>query len=763
MKFIYKYLNCKTSVSEAAKALNQSVQEVDAFTSTGLKAKGVVTARIVDIQKHPNANKLKIITIDCGDKVVDLVTGAPNVEIGQIIAYAPPSAKILRIDRHGPNFNIDEAQLTSIGTVNLRGIESPGMVCGADELGVVENISSEIYLFPRGTDIGKPAENIIKSLEFIETDDKGTAHRPDLLCYKGIETELNAINRFHGTWTMSKGDIAVKSKTFDAVVSNHELASVFCVAHISGIKNIETPDNIKEFLIDNNIKIVNFPTDITNYIMLMEGVPTHVFDYSSIEKNKLLVRLARNGETINVLNNKSYKLCDEDIVIADASKPLDMAGIIGGISSATSHNSDDIILSAAAWNPMFVRRTSRKYNIRTDSLIRFERGLENNFVINGFHKTLELMVKYGRCEIKHLEIIGNSTKDDVIIKIDAENVNRLSGINIPNDEIYKYLHLLGYTINNTGVIKPWWRKDIHSSEDVIEDVVRLYGYDNIPLNIPSLVENNAQSNYSHQFMYNLETYSSALFYQVKSSAMIKGGDAKSVEISNPIGDKKFMRSNLFESAEGMATNFIHRGKEDFGLFEISKVHTLNDKSVKEKLEVIFSISDKIESAKSKIGTVLHKLKIDVSSIAFSNSNEKGSIFHYNKIIGELKQKQIRQQNVYFFSFDVKLLQQIALEHPLYQHYSSFPVVKRDIAFVIDNKYKLGDISKSLQNTSKYITLVTLFDKYTDSKIGNENQSLAFHLIFQSIKGTLTDSFINELMKNIEDMLKNEYKAQIREQ
>src|SRR3990167_8586030 len=120
MKFIYKYLNCKTSVSEAAKALNQSVQEVDTFTSTGLKAKGVVTARIVDIQKHPNANKLKIITIDCGDKVVDLVTGAPNVEIGQIIAYAPPSAKILRIDRHGPNFNIDEAQLTSIGTVNLR-------------------------------------------------------------------------------------------------------------------------------------------------------------------------------------------------------------------------------------------------------------------------------------------------------------------------------------------------------------------------------------------------------------------------------------------------------------------------------------------------------------------------------------------------------------------------------------------------------------------------------------------------------------------
>lgn len=763
MKFVYKYLNCIKTVGESASILNQSVQEVDSFSIAGVKAKGVITAKIVDVQKHPNADKLKIITLDCGEKVVDVVTGAPNVEIEQIIAYAPPGAYIMNVDRSNIHADLASAQLIKIGIVNLRGIESHGMVCGADELGTSDSVSSELYLFPSNTKIGQPVEEIIPTSEVIETDDKGTAHRPDLLCYKGIETELSASTGICNLWKVSTESDPINSNTIKVNTYDRNLASIFCVAHVNGLENAVTPAFIKEFLQDNKVKLINFPTDITNYVMLTDGVPTHAFDYSSIRGNLLSLRLSKSSESIKASNNQTYKLTDEDVVIADENNPLDIAGIIGGYENATKNSSSDVVLTAASWNPVYVRKTSRRHNIRTEASARFERKLENNFVKNGFFKALDLITKYGKGEIRHLEIVDKDNFNDAIIKFNRDDVNKLSGIIFNQEQIDKYLSLLGYVIKDQGVVKPWWRKDVRSKADVIEDIVRLYGYDNVPLNIPSLSENNAVSNFPYQFVHDLETYSSAYFYQVKSSAMVKIGSTNSVEIANPIGDKTFMRTNLFESAELMATNFIHRGKDLFGLFEISNVYYLNNDRVDQKQEVIYAISDNLEVAKSKIGVILHKLKININNISFNENVDETIISSNDENIGQLKLKQIRNQNVFFFIFDLNKLIKIHDNHPIYHHYSQFPVVKRDIAFIVDKKSKMGDVVSAIKKSSDLIISISLFDKYKDDKIGQQNQSLAFHLLFQSTNATLKDAEVNQIMVEIESMLKKEFKVKIREQ
>jgi phenylalanyl-tRNA synthetase beta chain len=761
MKFVKKYLNTKLSAAEAATIINQSVQEVDAVTTTGVKASGVITVKIADIQKHPNADKLRIITVDDGNALTDIVTGAPNVEVGQIIALAKPGAKILGIDHHNPNFDISKAETMDIKTVNLRGIDSPGMVCGPDELGISKNITSGLYIFSENTPLGKPVEEIIPTSEIIETDDKGTAHRPDLLSYKGIELELNAAQGIKTNVSQHKIPKSILNKGLSVIHNDFNLAGCFCVAKLEGLHKLETPTNIQEFLTDNNVKIINLATDLTNYIMLLEGVPTHAFDAKEVGQ-EISIRKVNETEDISVLNGQTYKLNNSDIVIASKTTALDIAGIIGGVKSATKPDTDSIILTAAAWNPISVRKTSRRLGIRTDASARFERGLTPQFVTNAFLGLVELFTANG-AKLSYFNIISDKTPANSTFAITPDLVASILGINLEQSQINHYLSLLGYKIYSSKCNPPYWRKDINCTSDIVEDIARLHGYNNVPMVIPNLINNSAVDSPTYAFTLQVRKFASVSAYEVKSSIFSDKHSDNSFEVANPIGNNKFIKEDNILAIKLSAQNFIHRGIDTFSLFEITNVYSKQNSKVKELKVLSYASTLKMEHLKSEIATILHQLKIDITKITFDEVNGDGLITVEKDLIGKFSLHKLRQTDVIILELELEKLQKLATLKPEYHHYSQFPKVKRDIAFIAETNIKLGELANFIKSKSELILSIELFDQFSDIKFGSSKQSLAFHLTFQSMDTTLTDVQINEIMSKIENDLTQEYKVKIREE
>lgn len=762
MKFVKKYLNTKLTAAEAAKIINQSIQEVDSVSYSGVKATGVISVKIVDIQKHPNADKLHIISVDDGESITDIVTGAPNIEIGIIIALAKPGAKICAVDHKDPNFDLSNVEMMEIKTVNLRGIDSPGMVCGPDELGISDKVTNGLYIFPDGTPLGKPVNELIPSLEIIETDDKGTAHRPDLLSYKGMELELNAVQGIKLDRNLEKTNANVINKTLAVSHQNSDLATCFCVAQISGLKKISTPKTISDFLEDNGVKLINYATDVTNYFMLLEGVPTHAFDAKAVGDSKIGIRYASENESISVLNGQSYKLNTDDIVIADSKGALDIAGIIGGTTSSTTVDTDTIILTAAAWNPVNVRNTSRRLSLRTEASARFERGLSAQIVINTFNRIVEEF-KSNKVKIEYFNIIYLENESKKEISLTEKSVKDLLGVDIDITQINHYLNLLAYSADGNKFTAPFWRKDINIAPDVIEDIARLHGYDKIPSLIPNLTYNNAVDSDIFAFCEKLRQMCHHFAYEVKTSIFSSKHDEKSFEVANPIGDKKYIKETNLDAIQSAAQNFIYRGSLLFTVFEICNVYQISEKGINENRVLSFASSLDIDDFKSELATCLHQFKIDYGKVRFASIETENLIKYKNNIIGKFTINKIRNTNVICTELNVKSLFDIVPVKIEYKTYSTYPTVKRDLAFVIDKKILLGDISDFIELQSELIVSIELFDKFSDAKFGDNKQSLAFHLTFQAKNSTLKDDEVNQIMRQIEKDLVNKYSVIIREE
>lgn len=762
MKFVKKYLNTKLTAEEAAKIINQSIQEVDTVTFSGVKATGVVSVKIVDIQKHPNADKLNIISVDDGESITDIVTGAPNIEIGIIIALAKPGAKICAVDHKDPNFDLSNVGMMEIKTANLRGIDSPGMVCGPDELGISDKVANGLYIFPENTPLGKPVNELIPSTEIIETDDKGTAHRPDLLSYKGIELELNAVQGIKLDRNPEMTSANVINKTLTVSHQNSDLATCFCVARISGLKNISTPKTISNFLEDNGVKLINYPTDLTNYFMLLEGVPTHAFNANVISNHKIEIRYAHKDESISVLNGQNYQLDSNDVVIADSKSALDIAGIIGGITSSTTIDTDTIILTAAAWNPVNVRNTSRRLSLRTEASARFERGLSSRMVINTFNRIVGEFIS-NNVKIEYLNIIDLENESKKEISLTEKSVQDLLGVDIDMVHINRYLDLLGYSANGNKFTVPFWRKDINITSDAIEDIARLHGYDKIPTHIPNLTSNNAVVSDVIAFCENLRQICHHFAYEVKTSIFSSNHDNDSFEVSNPIGDKKYIKETNLDAIKSAAQNFIYHGSILFTIFEICNIYKNSDKGINENRVISFASSLDAEEFKSELAVCFHQLKIDFTKVRFVSNASDNLIKFNNKIIGKYTINKIRNTNVICAELIIKPLLDIAPAKIEYKTYSTYPTVKRDLAFVINKNILLGDVSDFIESQSEIIVSIELFDKFSDAKFGDNNQSLAFHLTFQSPNKTLKDDEINAIMHQIEQNLVKKYSVIIREE
>ncbi|GEM_PF-4418658 len=774
MKFIYEYLDVKApTAEETAQLLTNHVQEVDKVEHHGVAAKGVVTGKVMELKRHPNADRLRIATVDIGKQVLDIITGAPNIAVNQIVAVALPGAQVVGVDHKTDNPVIDRTKLVTIEETVLRGIKSPGMVCGPDELGLSDKATKGLHIFPDNTPLGQPVEKVILSRTIIETDDKGTAHRPDLLSYSGIEQELAAI--LDKPYSRPDPTLPTKKPGIRAVIEASDACSLLLIAKLDHFSTFSSPQWLKDFLTAHDIKVINLPTDATNYVMLKEGGTSHAFGAESIIGNTVKVRLASSEEKISVLNGKTYALKTSDLVIADQKKALDIAGIIGGNETGVKDTTKSIILTAAVFEPSTIRRTGRRLGIRTEALVRRERGQSAAMTINAFNKIVEILRKEAGATVTAVDYAGNPLLDTAEVEFELSHLNRFLGTALTLSATVDILKRLNYQVehaqNTITVTVPWWRNDLRAFEDVAEDIARIYGYSRIAQTVPHL-DNTASSSKLHLVVERLRAAATETMYEVQSSSMVEKGDDSSIEIRNPIGEKRFIRQTLLPGLFKLAEHFAREGYDHYRAFEIGKTYRVEGKNLTEKWRFGAVMLGDIEEAKQVVGTLLHRLHIPIDQIRFDpcpQSEDRAirydavaKIFFKDTLLGNICVNTKRNQTYVGFKLYIEPLVELATLDPVFKPYSKFPFVKRDLAFILTKQIALGAVVESIKAHSNLLADVSLFDRFTDRELGENNQSVAFHLTFQSPSRTLTDAEVNEIMQAIERNLKEKFKVKIRE-
>lgn len=768
MKFHFSHLKVKASTpDETGRLLSEHVQEVEHVETRGVIARGVVTGKIVDVQKHPNADKLRIVTLDLGGEMLDIVTGAPNVALGHIIPVAKVGAHVRMVNHHASENTVTSNELVEIKAVNLRGITSPGMVCGADELGISDDVVMGVHIFAEGTKLGVPVESVIASSAVIETDDKGTAHRPDLLSYRGVEAELAAV--LNTPFKRSFPDLPEKTGELNVTIEAAEACDLFLAARIDSFSTFESPQWLKDFLTEHEIKVINLPTDVTNYVMLTEGGATHAFGAEHIANNSLTVRFARIDESIETLNNRSYTLGTEDLVIADSEKALDIAGIIGGKQTSVNEQTKSIVLTSIVIDASTVRRTAKRLNIRTDASARRERGQGVAVSVQAFTTILALLQEIAHVKIRAFNFAGSIEAKQAPIEIDIAHLDKFLHVSLNESEVMDLLRRLNYSVTGSSVTPPWWRADVHSAADVYEDVARLYGYNRIQSHLP---------HFEHQQESPITRVTALLrqqacqdMYEVETSSTQSMKSVGSIEIQNPIGDKKYVRQTPLPELFKLAERYTRDGFEGYRCFEIGKSYRQNGTELEEKLRFSAVIAGDPEAAKSYCAHLLHRLHIPLHTVHFTPCNQSedraikydavAKIHAGDTLIGHLCVKTSRGTTYSGLKLYVDALATIAELHPKYAVYSKFPTVKRDIAFVARREHELGSIVREIKKQSELLQSVVLFDQFSDKNGDTHEQSLAFHLQFQSEDRTLTDTEVGEIMKKIETALINKIQVKMR--
>ncbi len=772
MKFVYDYLKIKAGTpSQTAHLLTMHTGEVDRV-SNGVVAKGVVTGKVIDVQKHPNADRLQIVTIDIITEILDIITGAPNIEANQIIAFAPVGSSVLFVDHKNPSPDLSSATLTKIQPTMIRGIESRGMICGADELGISNETNSEAYVFHDETKVGIPIETVIDSIGSIETDDKGTAHRPDLLSYRGIEYELSAILSKQVAINTPKLPPIINNNSFSLKIDQNSGCELLIVAKIDNIKISKSPKWLIEFLMKHDLKTINLPTDITNYIMLREGHPTHVFASNAVGE-KLIARRAKKNESLIALDNKTYQLEVNDLVLANDHGPLDIAGIIGGETSKVTGEASSILLTCAVFDPVIIRQTARRLRIRTDASARFERGLSHASAINAFSLCLDLIINETGGEVSLVNVAGDVKVLNHKIKFEPERINLMLGLELTNKSQLDILQRLHYTLYDNYISPPWWRSDVLGIADVAEDIARIYGYTLIPVG-NSRFNNNATDSSLIDTVNKLREASAVRLYEVQTPTMTSANSDGSIEVANPIGNMRFVRQSQISEVLKIADHFNRLGYDDYGCFEIGKTYRFVHNKVIEKHRFNMCVAINPENAKTIMGHILHRIHVDTSKIKFiscpqtdTRSIKYDAVAHVkydNILLGHLIVHIVRGTQYCVFKLYIDVIDRIRNHNPKYQAYSKFPNVKRDISVFVASKINIHDINKSIDDLSEIKSLIDsppIITKFSGHKIQDGQKAITIGLNFRSPSRTLTDLEVNKMIKIVESMLEKEYNATIR--
>ncbi|MDO8509824.1 MAG: phenylalanine--tRNA ligase subunit beta [bacterium] len=813
--WLKQYLNLPDSITpeEVGDRLKASTVEVEAVKKMGENLENIVVGKVVTAEKHPNADKLKLCQIDVGNEKIQIVCGGSNVREGMLVALAKIGAKV---KWHG------EGELIELVLAKIRGVESFGMICASTEIGLggMFPLKDEKEILDL-TDLNlKPGTALAAALNLndavLEIDNKSLSNRPDLWGHYGIAREVAVLmNKDLGEYKVLEIEKIKKAKMIlNVEVKNTKLCPRYMAVAMSGIKVGPSPVWLSQRLGAVGVNSINNIVDITNYVMLDLGQPMHAFDANlvsptSADKKNIIVRPAENGEKLKALDNNAYGLNNSDLVIADTVCVLALAGVIGGEGSAISDKTTTIIFESANFDATTIRKTSTRLNIRTDSAQRFEKSLDPNLCAVALKKAV-MLVK----EICPGAMVVSSVADEKKfsltvgpIEIEKNLFTHKLGVVVPEKEILRILVKLGFGIkekkNSWAVTIPTWRatKDVSIKEDIVEEVLRVYGYENIPSTLPEFnigaplanglrqLERNVSDILVKQFAFT-EVYNYSF---VSGEQIQKMGDnlESYIELENPLAkDRPYLRRNLLPNLLANITTSIDNNNE-VKIFEIGKVFRNNESGlrVQEKSDELLPRQDtwltavfvnKKESVPywqmrmvmdvlgQELGleweTVLEKEILNrehPTRTAMIRSNNKPC-----GVMGEIHPNVAKHFGVDcrvgFLQLNLSTIHEEGKFVPVsYHSVSVYPAIERDLAIVMDNKISHAQILSTLNAVDPLLKNINLFDVFSGGNIGEDKKSMAYRFTYIHPERTLTAGEVDVVQTKIMTILKEKFQAEVR--
>ena len=749
-----------------------------------INATNLVIGEIKECTMHPDSDHLHCCKVDIGDKVLDIVCGAPNARKGLKVIVALPGAIL-------PGGVIKKSV--------IRGEESNGMLCSIAELGLENKFLTEadkagIHELPLDAKVGEdPIKYMKLDDEVIDFD--LTANRGDLLSILGMAYEVGAIY----DKKVKDIDLSHKENKEDLNDSfklkiNTENCSIFLAKKVKNVQIKESPDFIKNRLIASGIRPINNVVDISNYVMLETGQPLHFYDADTL-KGVLEVRMAEEGEKLTTLDGIERTLKTEDIVISDGERSIGLAGVMGGLDTEITDKTKNIIIEAAIFDGVKVRRTSNSI-LRSEASNRFEKGLDSNRTYMAIERSCNLLEKYADAEVVGgMAKYDTTDRSDKVIDITTKNINSILGMNIKEEDILDVFRRLGFkTKVNNDVITvsvPKRRIDISIKEDLIEEVGRIYGVNNIKGKLPDIAPKmGSYDKVSRQIRNKMvdlglsETLSYILVPENESKMFTKD-DYEKVKLLDPLSeDKNTLRHSLSVALYKIYQYNKARDNKDVCIFEMGKAFQkkADEYSETNKLAALMSGDYYLGINKQKVDFyVIKGVAEEILDYLGYNSRysfvkdkenlpedmhpgQSALISVNNDIVGLIGKihPSVKSEDVYILEIDLDKLLSKKVSKMKYKEISKYPEVKKDIAIVVDDKVTSKDIEVNIKKAGgSLLSSSEVFDIYTGKGIPEGKKSLAYSLTFASQNRTLTDDEINKAVEKIIERLEKELKAELR--
>ena len=776
LNWLKKHLKTSSNTNAIAEKLTSIGLEVESITSASSNLSNFKVCKVLKAIKHPDADKLKVCDVDIGDgKITKVVCGASNARDGLITVYASPGTVI---PKNGMKLSV----------AKIRGVESFGMLCSESELNLSEESEGIIELKNKL----KIGDNFFTENLDPMIDISITPNRSDCLGVRGIARDLAACGE--GSFIQQKIEkIKVTSKkNIKVEIARESGCSQFGGCYIEGVQNKESPVWLKKHLESVGQKPISAIVDITNYVMLDINRPLHAYDADKI-KEKIIVRRSKKGESFKALDNKNYQLSADHCVISDKEKVLGLGGIIGGETTGIELDTTNIFLEAASFDPISIAKSSKELGIITDAKYRFERGVDPNSIEEALIKASKLIQEICGGKISKINIVGKSNYKEKKIKFIVSNFKKLIGFSISNIEAIKILEKLGFIVKNKktylDLIVPSFRPDINQEVDIIEELIRIKGYNNIPLAEPNRIAFKPALNYEQKLFHYIQRSIASLGYLETvtwSFASSKINDLltdKKLRLTNPISsDLDTLRTSIFSNILTHCKNNIDRGYKNLMLFEVGPVFSgINpgDQSVvagalrlghkiekswieKNALSNVYDVKSDAISVLLDLGIEKDKLVIENKSNLLFHPGRSGSIYlGSNKgpllaTFGEINPiitNQLEFEKLSPCGFEIYLE---GFKEPKKKQkdknvfvVSKYQSVERDFAFVVDKNIKASEIISIIKNCEPIlIQSIDIFDVYEGDNIEKNKKSIALSVKLQSMDKTLDEKTIEAISQQI---------------
>ena len=789
INWLKEYVDINTDIRNLSDKLTMTGTHVDSIINMDKNIKNTYVGKITKLESHPNADKLQIVYVDLGDKKVKLITGAKNIRENDFVPVAIEGAVL-------PNG-------MEIERTDFRGIESQGMLCSYEELGIDSSLVPKesrdgIIIINEEVELGKDIVDVLDLKGYI-LDLEITFNRPDCLSMVGIGREtaasLNTEFNYPEIKIINEVD-DVNDYVQDIEILDEDLCSRYYSRVIKDVKVGPSPLWLQRKIMDAGIRPINNIVDATNYVMLELGQPLHAFDLDTLEGKVVKVRRAKSGEEITTLDKLNRKLDEDMLIIADESVPLGIAGVMGGFDSEVRKDSKVILIESANFDGKSVRETSKKLGLRSEASSRNEKDLSNEIVVDACNRVCQLIESIGAGTIVK-GVIDKGEKESKIkeVSMKPQSCNNLLGTDIRDEKMLQILNSLYIEsrLEKEKIISkiPSFRKDLKIEADLIEEVGRIHGFHNI---LPKPLEGNILKGSKSELrkvedkcknvlyglgLYEITTYSFISPKEYDRFNVEKDDSLRNyVEISNPLGeDFSSMRTTLMPNMLKVISKNSNHGIKEGMLFEIGNTFENSNKTIPNEIRKVsigmygnydfYSLKGVVENLLNKFG-FKYKFKVEKNISSFhpgrtakivSNNIEIGLM---GEIHPDVRGNYEIDERTYLAEIDIHKILENKTEEKTYKEIAKYPSVTRDISIVVDEDILVGDIIEEVEAMSiDNLEKIEMFDIYRGKNIENGKKSLAYTMVFRSSDKTLLEEEVNGKYDKILERLKKLFNAKLR--